>query len=457
MPLVVMAALAVGLVAQVNYLLGVTQDGGARVATLIVVCSSVAFALLLGGLLALMGRRQLLDLSRSYEDTLALSEQQAEALGESERQFRAMFDSAQDALTMVDDQGAFIDLNPAAAALFGRPREALLGNTYAGMVDPPYDDEAFARFRTQNVPTRGELRILRPDGTSRMAEFNATPNFLPGRHLSLIRDVTERRRHEEEIRRLNDSLERRVRERTAQLEEANRELESFSYSVSHDLRSPLRHISGFSELLRKSAISGSREQTGHYVTTIADAARRASTLVDELLAFSKMGRAELRNAEVDMRALVEGVREELQLEAQGRKVRWTLGELPRVRGDGAMLRLAVRNLLSNALKYTRPREEARIDVGCELQSGAWVFCVRDNGVGFDMACADNLFGVFKRLHRDDEFEGTGIGLANVKRIVTRHGGRAWADGRPGDGATFFFSLPQSPVTPSRSSNKGEAS
>jgi light-regulated signal transduction histidine kinase (bacteriophytochrome) len=243
---------------------------------------------------------------------------------------------------------------------------------------------------------------------------------------------------------LNEELERRVADRTSKLEAANRELEAFSYSVSHDLRSPLRHISGFSQLLRRSAGGDLDPQGVHYLDNIAEAARRAAALVDDLLAFSRMQRAELRNVEVDMGRLFEEVRAELAPECAGRIVHWRLGPLPQVRGDGSMLRQVVRNLLSNALKYTRPRTTAQVEIGCRQEGSQYVFAVKDNGVGFDMVYVDRLFGVFKRLHREDEFEGNGIGLANVRSIVSRHGGQTWAEGQPGEGATFYFSLPVQP-------------
>lgn len=398
-------------------------------------------AILCAVALVAVGRRTVARLTRSHEELIALAERRGDALRACEVQSRALFDAARDAILVVDDVGTVLDSNVAASALVGRERSSLLRTCFIELCgDPTGTATRFAKaLRTASAG--GELRLRHSDGSSRDVEFSVAVDVLPGRHLLVLRDVTERKRFEEEIRRLNSTLDLRVRERTAALEALNRELESFSYSVSHDLRSPLRHINGYSDLLRKSATGSLDPKAARYLETIVDAAHRASTLVDELLAFARMGRVEMRNCEIDMGTLVGEVRTEVEREAEGRDVRWYVGPLPRVRGDAAMLKLAVRNLLSNALKYSRPRPVAEIRIEAERVGEEFVFRVRDNGVGFDMSAADSLFGVFKRLHSDDQFEGTGIGLANVRRIVERHGGRTWADSRLGEGATFSFSIP----------------
>ncbi len=259
-----------------------------------------------------------------------------------------------------------------------------------------------------------------------------------------------------ELQALNLSLEDRVQRRTEELEHANHELEAFSYSVSHDLRTPLRHIVGFGDLLGKELLSqqarseAAGQGTGgglsakgqRYLNIITDSAGRMSQLIDDLLEFSRMGRQELRRESVDLRALLKSGWDSLEPDREGRDITLTLPDtLPRVPGDAALLGLVVSNLLSNAIKYTRTREHATIDVSAQVDAGSVTLTVRDNGVGFNPEYLDKLFGVFQRLHRADEFEGIGIGLANVRRIVSRHGGRVGADARPDEWAEFWITLP----------------
>jgi light-regulated signal transduction histidine kinase (bacteriophytochrome) len=268
----------------------------------------------------------------------------------------------------------------------------------------------------------------------------------PFQQEEVLARVTTHLRLRELTRELEDAkenLERHVAERTAQLESAIKEHDAFTYIVAHDLRAPLRHIDGFLGILREHTAATLDEQSQHYMANISDAAERMGILVDNLLSFSRMGRQEMSKKEVNLDELVEDVLRGFKPETEGKVISWHIGLLPVVIGDRATLRIVLVNLISNALKYTRLRSQAEIEIGClSGQEKETVVFVRDNGAGFDMKYANKLFGVFQRLHRADEFEGIGIGLANVQRIIARHGGKTWAEGEVGQGATFYFSLPK---------------
>jgi len=263
--------------------------------------------------------------------------------------------------------------------------------------------------------------------------------LLAGSFNEMLSEIQQR---DTALRLVNGDLERRVHARTADLEVANRELEAFSYSVSHDLRAPLRHINGFADLLRRQTLSGLDDNARRYIETISESAKSMGVLIDDLLSFSRMGRSEMQQTSVSLGELVTEVRTALSSEVADREIVWNVAPLPEVHGDRAMLRLVFMNLLSNAVKYTRGRTPARITVGATDEAHETVLFVRDNGAGFDMAYQHKLFGVFERLHSADEFEGTGIGLANVRRIIQRHGGRVWAEGELDRGATIFMALPR---------------
>ena len=262
-------------------------------------------------------------------------------------------------------------------------------------------------------------------------------------------ELEERKRREDEIRNLNQELAKQATE----LETSNKELESFAYSVSHDLRAPLRHVVGFSELLQRQAASSLDDKSRRYVHTITESAKRMGNLIDDLLGFSRIGRAETRKTVVNLEQLVREVIAELGQETSGRDIAWKIGALPMCYGDRSMLKLALANLVSNAVKFTRMRTSAEIEIGCadSRQNETEVF-IRDNGAGFDMQYANKLFGVFQRLHRSEEFEGTGIGLATTQRIIHRHGGEIRAEGEVDRGTTFYFSLPKAQDAAERIAN-----
>ncbi len=287
----------------------------------------------------------------------------------------------------------------------------------------------------------GELKRTRADGTevvvSSRWSLRRDDNERPTAIMETNNDITARKQREQEIRSLNQELAKR----STELEGTNKELEAFAYSVSHDLRAPLRHMVGFAELLQKRVSSSLDEKSRRYMSTILESAKRMGNLIDDLLAFSRIGRVETQKTPVNLEQLVKEALSEVRQETNGRDIEWKIGALPVCYGDRSMLRLVFVNLLSNAIKFTRTRTPAEIEVGrAQGNEDEVVVFVRDNGAGFDMKYAGKLFGVFQRLHQPDEFEGTGIGLATVQRIVHRHGGDVRAEGEVDRGATFYFSL-----------------
>lgn len=297
-------------------------------------------------------------------------------------------------------------------------------------------------------PEAFEIEILRKDNEIRTVLWNFA-NIIGRDGKAVIatiaqgQDITGRKLAEQKIIELNATLEQHVAKRTAELESANKELEAFTYSVSHDLRAPLRHIDGYVNLMVTRCRDGLNDKGIHYLETIADSARQMGVLIDDLLQFSRTGRAEMRQTEADMNNVLQEALSHFKDCTIGRVIEWTIAVLPTVSGDYAMLRQVWANLLENAIKYTRKREVSRIKISAGKANDEIIFVVEDNGVGFDMKYAGKLFGVFQRMHSSEEFEGIGIGLATVKRIIDRHGGRVWAEAELDVGARFYFTLPVS--------------
>lgn len=384
-------------------------------------------------------------------DERARRKQAERELRASEERFRLLVEGVEDyAIYMLDPIGRVVTWNVGAERIFGHMPREIIGRKFNRFY-PPQDRE-LGKPEQALVTATAEGRFqeegwqIKKDGSrlwavSVITALRDEKGKLSG--FSVIkRDISKRKAAEDEIRRLNTGLEKRVEERTAELQEAYHEMEAFSYSVSHDLRSPLIHISGFAELLLSDSGEMLDDKAREYLNTIINSTKRMGKMIDDLLAFSRTSRAELHKVRVSMTEIVNSVMSDLHHDVRDRKITWLIDEqLPDVQGDPFLLRQVMFNLVSNALKYTRKREEARIEIGATKADHEILFFVHDNGVGFDMDYAGKLFGVFQRLHSASEFEGTGIGLANVRSIIKRHGGRTWAESAVDEGATFYFSLP----------------
>ena len=366
----------------------------------------------------------------------------------SERRFRRINDAGLVGVVSWTADGRITEANDRFFEMLGYTQEEVeTGRIRWTEITPPEwkdrDGESLKELRTTGRNAAPfEKEYYRKDGSRLPVLVTAASLDDEGEHgVGLILDVTDLKRAEAELRRLNVGLEERVRRRTMDLEAANAELEAFSYSVSHDLRAPLRHVSGFATLLLEK-LGDDDEEAGHFLDRITQSAADMSVLIDDLLQLSRVGRAEMHVEQVDMADLVDDVLELLRSDLDDRCVDVSVGEVLPVAGDRTLLRQVWANLLGNAFKYTRPRDPATIEVGSRQEGGETVYWVRDNGVGFDMHYVDRLFRVFERLHRSEEFEGTGIGLANVSRILGRHDGRCWAESELDAGSTFYFALPR---------------
>ena len=372
------------------------------------------------------------------------------------RERASLLDLTHDTVFVRDMNNTITYWNRGAGELYGWTNEEAVGQVSHHLMrtifPEPLNEINAELLRTDRW--EGELIHAKRDGTRLVvaSRWSLQRNDYgnPIAILETNNNITERKQAEEALRRSRDELEVKVKERTAQLSKinaelqlVNKELEAFAYSVSHDLRAPVRHISGFTELLQKHTESVLDDKSRHHISMILDSANRMGNLVDDLLAFSRIGRAQTQTTTIHLDKLIKSVVAEVAPDTEGREIVWRIGNLPICYGDPAMLRLMFGNLVSNAVKFTRTRDKAEIEISSVNDTlDEVVVFVKDNGVGFDMKYKDKLFGVFQRLHSQEAFEGTGIGLATVQRIVHRHGGRVWAEGSLSNGATFYVALPK---------------
>jgi PAS domain S-box-containing protein len=392
---------------------------------------------------------ELRTLNEQLQQEIMERKQVGERLKKSFSLLSATLESTTDGILVIDKEGKILSFNQKFVKMWGIPEY------FAELRD---DNQALEFILSQSKDPESFLKKVRelyvqPDAESydiiefkdgRIFERYSQPQRIEGKSVGRVwsfRDITERKRAEEEIRKLNEELEQRVLQRTAQLEAANKELEAFSYSVSHDLRAPVRAIDGFSRILLEDYADKYDAEGKRLLNIIRGNTKKMGALIDDLLALSRLGRKEIEVSDIDMDKLVKGLFDELRIDTHNGKVQFNIKPLPRVRGDQGMIRQVFVNLLTNAIKFTKPKEAAVIEVGGYTEDSKNVYYVKDNGVGFDMQYKDKLFGVFQRLHSGEEFEGTGVGLSIVQRILNRHGGKIWAEGKVNEGATFYFALP----------------
>jgi PAS domain S-box-containing protein len=359
---------------------------------------------------------------------------------ESGAKYRGLLEAAPDAMVVVNQEGEIVLLNLQAENQFGYHRDELIGQNVKNIIPSGFAERLIADSTrspadamAQQIGMGIELKGLRKDGSEFPIEIMLSPLKSPEGILvtAAVRNISARIDADEELKRSNHLLR-----------ESNRELEAFNYTAAHDLRAPLRHMHGFASLLRQAWYDKLDDDGRHCLDKISTSSKQMGLLLDDLLNFSRLGRVGLQASGVNLGQLVERIQHELEPESRGRSLTWEIGDLPDVEGDQALLHQVLFNLISNAVKYTSKREHARIEIGsqCGVGHNITIF-VRDNGAGFEMEYVNKLFHVFQRLHKPRDFEGTGIGLAIVRRIVERHGGTVWAEGVPGQGATFYFSLP----------------
>ncbi len=385
-----------------------------------------------------------------HNEELRRTQQELEA---SREKYFDLYDRAPVGYVTLNEKGLILEANLTVAALLGKERSDLVGRPITRFISRE-DQDIYYHCHKQLLEKcqyqECVVRMQKGDGTrlwARLESIAAKGHDGEAASRMAIIDITRIKQTEEELDRYREHLEDMIKERTSELEVANEQLDAFNYSVSHDLRSPLRHMRGFFQLLQKQIDGQLDEKSHHYALSIFEAIKKMEHIINALLSFSRIGCGEIQTKEVNLGKIVkEGIGDifcDTPDKTNKRQIQWKIGDLPNIYGDPILLKLAIVNLISNAIKFTSTRPNAEIEIGCKEEVEEFVFFVKDNGVGFNMDYSGKLFGLFQRLHTQSEFEGDGIGLANVRRIVSCHGGRVWAEGAVDQGATFYLALPRS--------------